>query len=112
MPGRPTKSKARAPHRLTRAVSPGSVRPQHRAGGPRPNHHTYRRMTIMTESTNWTSTDPEPVTTGTVTKSVRPTPDPLKEGVAALQAAAEAARRRPEAEIDKVRYSLQPVIKE
>ena len=66
----------------------------------------------MTESTNWTSTDPEPVTTGTVTKSVRPTPDPLKEGVAALQAAAEAARRRPEAEIDKVRYSLQPVIKE
>src|SRR2546427_4250350 len=69
-------------------------------------------MTIMTTNeSNWT-TDLEPVTTGTVTKTVRPTPDPLKEGVAALQAAAEAARRRPELDIEKVRYSLQPVVKE
>src|SRR3989442_9568705 len=73
----------------------------------------------MTES-NWTQ-EAEPAERGTVTKTVPPQPTPappvsdddkLKAGIAALGKAAHDARQGHDAEVEKVRRSLAPVLKE
>ncbi len=65
---------------------------------------------------NWTK-ETEPEVRGAITKTVHPAPvapsdDSLKAGIAALGKAADTARQSHEAEVEKVRRSLAPTLKE